>query len=317
MVQVPRVSVIIPAYNAERYIRDTLGSVLAQTYPNIEVIVVDDGSRDGTADVVRSFGARVRYVKQENSGGCGRPRNHGMRVATGDMFVFIDSDDLMLPERIAREVDVLRLHPGVGMVFSNYRDFEGDHVYDHGHFEGCPILSGRLATLPPGAMHTVLLPSESTELLLTENFGSSSPMVRREAVERVGQFDETLRASEDYEFQYRVASHYCIALIPQVGWHKRLHQGSMSSQTPNILHHKILTRTRLLEIERVPRRRRKLKRRLALLHRELAYHATGRNNRLALKHALTSLRFRPQPNAKLFARLLLDALGLNPNGARS
>jgi glycosyltransferase involved in cell wall biosynthesis len=309
-----KVSVIIPAYNAERYIRETLETVLGQTYADIEVIVVDDGSKDGTADVVRSFGSRVRYVHQENSGGCGRPRNHGMKVATGDVFVFFDSDDLMVPDRIAREVDVLRRHPGVGLVFSNYRDFEGSHLYDGGHFESCPILSRRLATLPPGAGQTVLLPSESTELLLTENFGSSSPMVRREAVERVGPFDETLRASEDYEFQYRVASHYCIALIPHVGWHKRLHQNSMSSQTPNILHHKILTRTRLLEIERVPRRRRKLRQRLAILYGELAYHQTGRNNILALKHALTSLRFRPQPNPKLFARIVLDVLGRNTLG---
>jgi glycosyltransferase involved in cell wall biosynthesis len=309
-----KVSVIIPAYNAERYIRHTLETVLGQTYANIEIIVVDDGSKDGTADIVRSFGARVRYVYQENSGGCGKPRNEGMKVATGDVFVFFDSDDLMVPDRIAREVEVMRRHPGVGMVFSNYRDFEGDHVHEGGHFESCPILGTRLQTLPADARQTVLLPSESTELLLTENFGSSSPMVRRETVERVGPFDETLRASEDYEFQYRVASHYCIALIPQVGWHKRLHQNSMSSQTPNILHHKILTRTRLLEMERVPRRRRKLKRRLGILYGELAYHQTGRNNALAFKHALTSLRFRPQPNPKLFARIVLDVLGRDTNG---
>jgi glycosyltransferase involved in cell wall biosynthesis len=308
-----RVSVIIPAYNAERYLGATLESILAQTYPNIEIIVVDDGSKDATAHVARSYGDRVKYVHQENSGGCGKPRNHGMRVASGDVFVFLDSDDLMVPDRIAREVEVMRRHPGVGMIFSNYRDFEGDHVHDGGHFETCPILSARLRTLPPGATQTVLQPSESTELLLTENFGSSSPMVRREAVEFAGTFDEALRASEDYDFQYRVASHFCIALIPQVGWHKRLHQGSMSSQTPNILHHKILTRTRLLQVEQVPRRRRKLRRRLAILHAELAYHQTGRNNALALRHALTSLRYRPQPQPKLFARIVLDVLGRDTN----
>ncbi len=220
-----KVTVIIPAFNAERYIRETLESVMAQTYRDVEVVVVDDGSRDRTAEIVRSFGDRVGYLYQDNSGGCGKPRNEGMKAASGDVFVFLDSDDLMVPGRIAREVDVLRRHPGVGMVFSNYQDFEGDRIYEGGHFESCPILSGRLGTLPPGARQTILLPSESTELLLTENFGSSSPMVRRDAVECVGPFDETLRASEDFEFQYRVASHYCIALIPQVGWHKRLHQG--------------------------------------------------------------------------------------------
>jgi GT2 family glycosyltransferase len=308
-----KVSVIIPAFNAERYLQQTLESVFAQTYPHIEVIVVDDGSKDRTAEIARSFGDRVRYHYQENSGGCGKPRNEGMRIASGDLFVFLDSDDILAPHRIATEVELLRRHAGVGMVFSNYQDFEGERVIEGGHFEACPLLSERLRTLPRGATQTILQPAESTELLLTENFGSSSPMVRREAVERAGNFDETLRASEDYDFQYRVASHFCIALIPQVGWYKRLHQGSMSAQTPNILHHKILTRTRLLATEQVPSRRRKLKRRLALLHRQLAYHQTGRNNSLAFRHALASLKYRPQPNPKLFARIVLDMLGRDTN----
>ena len=309
-----RVSVIIPAYNAERYIQETLESVFAQTYQDIEVIVVDDGSKDRTAEIVQSFGDRVRYLYQQNSGGCGKPRNEGMKIATGDVFVFLDSDDILAPHRIAREVELMRRHPGVGMVFSNYQDFEGQQVLEGGHFETCPLVCDRLLSLAPGAGQTILQPCESTELLLTENFGSSSPMVRRRAVERAGNFDETLRASEDYDFQYRVASHFCIALIPQVGWYKRLHQGSMSAQTPNILHHKILTRTRLLANEETPRRRRKLKQRLALLHGQLAYHQTGRNNALAFWHALTSLRYRPQPNPKLFARIVFDLLGRDTNG---
>src|SRR5918996_6152320 len=106
-----KVSVIIPAFNAERYLRQTLESVFAQTYPDVEVIVVDDGSRDGTAEIAQSCGDRVRYHYQDNSGGCGKPRNEGMKIATGDLFVFLDSDDILAPHRIAREVELMRRHP--------------------------------------------------------------------------------------------------------------------------------------------------------------------------------------------------------------
>jgi glycosyltransferase involved in cell wall biosynthesis len=312
----PRVSVIIPAFNAERYIRDTLESVLAQTYPDVEVIVVDDGSTDGTAACVRAYGDRVRYLHQENSGGCGSPRNAGMRAATGELYAFLDSDDLLAPDRLATEVDFLARNPEVGMVFSNYRDFQGNRVHDGSHFEECALLSRRLG--PPLTAVAIVLDSEaSTELLLTENFGSSSPMIRRAAAESVGGYDETLRASEDYDFQYRVAARYPIAVIPQIGWYKRLHSGSMSSQTPNIFRHKILTRSRLLAAERVPRRRRILKRRLATFHAVLAYYYTGRDNALAVRHALTSLRFRPRHHPKLWLRLALDFLGRDTNAERT
>jgi glycosyltransferase involved in cell wall biosynthesis len=308
----PRVSVIIPAFNAERYIRQTLESIFAQTYPNVEVIVVDDGSTDRTRDEVAAVGARVTYIYQPNSGGCSKPRNVGMKAATGEFFAFLDSDDLLVPHRLATEVEILMRHPEVGLVFSNYQDFLGDQLMGEGHFETCPILSQRLAGEP-----LVLQSADSTDLLLTENFGSSSPMVRRTVAAAVGEYDETLRASEDYEFQYRVAARYPIAVIPQIGWHKRLHLASMSSNTTNILRHKILTRRRLLNGETVPARRRKLKQRLASLYWELAYYQTGRDNILALKHAFTCLRYRPQPSPKLFLRILLDALGRDTNGTRA
>ncbi len=309
-------SVIIPAYNAERYIRETLDSILAQTYPEVEVIVIDDGSTDGTAECVRTYGDRVRYLYQKNSGGCGSPRNAGMRAATGEFLAFLDSDDVLAPHRLQTEVEFLTRNPDVGMVFSNYRDFQGDRVHDGSHFEECPLLSRRLGP-PAAAVATVLDSEASTELMLTENFGSSSPMVRRAVAESVGGYDETLRASEDYDFQYRVATRFSIAIIPQIGWFKRLHSGSMSAQTPNIFRHKILTRSRLLEAERVPRRRRMLKRRLATFHAVLAYYYTGRNNALAVRHALTSLRFRPQQDPRLWLRLALDFLGRDTNVERT
>jgi glycosyltransferase involved in cell wall biosynthesis len=305
----PRVSVIVPAYNAEPYIRETLDSILAQTYPDVELIVVDDGSIDGTRECILSYGDRVKYVYEENSGGCSKPRNEGIKVASGELLVFIDADDVMVPHRLASQVRFLLQHPHVALVFSNYQDFDRRGVDPVDHFSTCPLLSEMLKALPAGATGLVLDSQDSTEMLLTENFGSSSPMVRREVVEVVGVFDESLKPSEDYDFQYRVASRYPIGLIAEVGWHKRIHEASMSSNHLNILHYKIVTRRRLLEHETVPRRRKKLKQMLATCYSALAYHLTGIDNALALKNALTGLKFRPQPDPRLFGRLLLDALG--------
>jgi GT2 family glycosyltransferase len=138
-------------------------------------------------------------------------------------------------------------------------------------------------------------------------------MIRREVVDVVGVFDESLKPSEDYDFQYRVAARYPIAILPKVGWLKRIHLASMSSNDINILTFKIVTRRRLLDRETVPRRRRKLKRMIGTCYWSLAYHQTGNNNALALRHGLNSLRYRPNGDPRLFARLLLDVLGRKIN----
>jgi glycosyltransferase involved in cell wall biosynthesis len=306
--------VIIPAFNAERYIVETLDSLFAQTYPNIEVIVVDDGSADRTRAIIESYGKPIKYLYQVNSGGCSKPRNEGMKIAAGDLFVFIDSDDIMAPHRIATQVAFLAAHPEAALVFSNYQDFDERGIETVDHFATCPVLGDRLRRQPvDGGL--VLDPADSTELLLTENFGSSSPMLRREVVGVIGEFDESLRASEDFEFQYRVAARYPIGLIPAIGWYKRIHSHTMSSNLPNIIHHKIVTRQRLLEQETVARRRRKLKRALATRYRALAYYQTGRDNLLALRLWLISMKYRPSGDLKLFARILLDVLGRDTNHA--
>jgi glycosyltransferase involved in cell wall biosynthesis len=311
-----KVSVIIPAYNVERYISETIDSILSQTYPNIELVIVDDGSTDRSRDRILSYGTRVRYVYQANSGGCGSPRNHGMAVASGEAFVFIDGDDIMAPDRIADQVRFLTDHPDVALVFSNYQDFDHSGLHSGNHFATCPLLGARVRAMAAGETGLVLNSAESTEMLLTENFGSSSPMVRRSAVEVVGPVDESLKASEDYDFQYRVAARFPIGIIPKVGWYKRLHRASMSSNDANILRHKILTRSRLLARETAAQRRWKLKRTLATCHYDMAVYQTGRNNLLALKHAVRSVALRPRLPARLFARLLFDVLGRDTNGYR-
>src|SRR3989442_15962667 len=113
------VSVVIPAHNAERYISRAIGSVISQTYENLELIVVDDGSADKTADIIRSFeDRRVRYGYQKNRGQ-GRARNHGVKPSKGEDVAFLDADDVYVRRKIERQVGFGRSNPKYRPVYRN------------------------------------------------------------------------------------------------------------------------------------------------------------------------------------------------------
>jgi glycosyltransferase involved in cell wall biosynthesis len=117
----PKISVVIPAYNAERYLREALESVLAQHYPALDILVIDDGSADGTAGVAQSV-AGVRYVPQKNAGAAAA-RNHGVRLAEGEWIAFLDADYLRTEEKLSRQSQVLREKPGIDIVLGQAEQF--------------------------------------------------------------------------------------------------------------------------------------------------------------------------------------------------
>lgn len=119
----PGVGVAIPAFNAERWLRDTLESVLAQTHAAEDVLVLDDGSTDGTMAVAESFGDPVRVVRQENAG-IGAARNRALEFVRGEIVTFVDADDLLTPSSIAVRLDVLVRSPEVDIVWGHVRRFE-------------------------------------------------------------------------------------------------------------------------------------------------------------------------------------------------
>ncbi|HEY0656892.1 MAG TPA: glycosyltransferase family A protein, partial [Pyrinomonadaceae bacterium] len=100
----PKVSVIIPNYNYAKYIAETIDSVLAQTYPNLEVIVVDDGSKDDSLKILRSYGDKITVIEQKNQG-VARARNIGTAYSNGEYIAFLDADDVWLPEKLARQME--------------------------------------------------------------------------------------------------------------------------------------------------------------------------------------------------------------------
>ena len=194
MIVRPLVSVVIPAFNAAKYIRETLDSVLAQTYSPIEIVVVDDGSTDGTREQILACGDRVRYVWQPNSGSARARGTTGVRMASGEFIAFLDADDLIAPERIDAAVAVMKRRPDVGLAFTNFAHFDSAGVDPIDHFATCPLLGVHLEGRRSLSDPVVLQPAVSTDILLVENFGSSAPIVRRTAVVAAGGFDETLPA---------------------------------------------------------------------------------------------------------------------------
>jgi glycosyltransferase involved in cell wall biosynthesis len=186
----PAVSVIMPAYNVEDYVAEAIRSVLAQTFGDFELIVVDDGSTDRTAAVVVAAAAgdaRVRLVRQQNRGLAGA-RNTALRQGRGELFALLDSDDLWEPEFLAEQVAILRDRPDVDVVTGNGWMLGGA---EHGELaRPCPDAR-------PEPDLASILGDERAVFIMS--------VFRRAVYEIVGCFDEGLRTNEDYDFWLRAA----------------------------------------------------------------------------------------------------------------
>jgi glycosyltransferase involved in cell wall biosynthesis len=195
----PAVSVIIPAYNSAAFIAEAVESVRAQTFGDHEVIVVDDGSSDGTEEVVRRLGAGVRYHRQPNQGPAAA-RNAGIGLSRGDLVCFLDADDLWMPEKLARQTAFMAAHPEIGLLFT-------DAIESHGEIVQKPSI---VSTMKFGADATSQVPIEDAfRKLLIENFvPTSSVMLRRSCVATTGLFDVGLQNVEDREMWLRMAASY-------------------------------------------------------------------------------------------------------------
>jgi glycosyltransferase involved in cell wall biosynthesis len=205
-----RISVVLPVFNRASYVGEAIDSVLAQTRPPDELIVVDDGSTDDSVAVVeRHAPPSVRIVRQDNRG-IGGARNRGLREATGDAIAFIDSDDLWERDKLERQVAVLRDGDDVQLVFGHLVEFLTPERADE---LGASL---RVSTGPvAGLIATTLL-------------------VRRAAVERIGPFDETLRVGEFVEWMARARDlGLASRMRPEIVSRRRVHGGNTVLTRPN------------------------------------------------------------------------------------
>ena len=225
--KLPLVSVIIPTHNRAGMLRLTVESVLAQTYPNIETIVVDDGSTDDTAIVMNEYAGRVTYIRQANQG-VAPARNRGIRAATGTYLNFVDDDDIFMPSKIERQVQVMNSRPEVGLVHCGYY-----------HMDGAGNLYEKVWALPEGDV--------LKELVCGCFLWSGAPLIRRQCLDQIGLFDEkTWSTNEDWDLWLRIAqAGYPFACVQEPLGAYRILPNSRMANTARLEHGVMITLDRV------------------------------------------------------------------------
>ena len=218
----PRVSVVIPTFNCERFIGRTVGSALRQTYRDFEIIVVDDGSTDGTQAVLAEYGEALHYIKQANQG-ASAARNAALSRATGEYIAYLDADDLWHPEKLAHQVEYLDAYPSCGFVHTEVAviDEQDSVLYARFNKE-----TGR--TVPQGkCLRDILQRSHIQTLTVLE---------RRSAFDRAGEFDLRLPVAQDYLHWIQVALQgYEVGYLPEPLGQYRWRAGSLMSSQRRLL----------------------------------------------------------------------------------
>jgi glycosyltransferase involved in cell wall biosynthesis len=208
----PLVSVVIPAYNAVAFLGETLDSVLAQSYPKIEIIVVDDGSTDTTPQLLANYGDRITVLHQANAGQAAA-RNNGARKGQGELLAFLDSDDLWDRDKISRQVELLNRFPTALAVYCDHRtiDAEGKHR------------SSSAALAHPRPSGDILRSLLLGPCIVTPGL----VLLRRHAIDVSGGFDEApmMRGHEDYALWLRLATQGSFIYSPETlvsyRWHNQ------------------------------------------------------------------------------------------------
>lgn len=215
----PRVSVIIPTYNYAQFVEQAILSVLAQTYKNFEIIVVDDGSTDTTAQRLQPYTdqGEITYLYQPNKGLPGA-RNTGIRHSQGEFIAFLDADDIWTPDKLQLQVELFDRQPELGFIFGNSRKFLGSLASRRTSFEDISPSHGDV----------------TAELLQRSFLPMPTVIVRRSALEAVGLFDETLDSCEDLDMWLRLSLRFKAGYVDQVVAWYRLHSLSMSSNFEKI-----------------------------------------------------------------------------------
>ncbi|MEC4819458.1 MAG: glycosyltransferase [Scytonema sp. PMC 1069.18] len=206
------ISVIIPAFNGEKTIFYTIESIINQTYKNLEIIVVNDGSTDSTLEIVKRFSDCRLHILSYSQTGVAASRNRGLNKANGKFVSFIDADDLWTPEKLEDQFKVLQEHPQAAVAYSwtDYIDGEGKFVK-----------SGQRVTATGDVYNQLLLGN------FLEN--GSNPLIRREAMDTVGGFDESLAATQDWDMWLRLAACYEFVVVPKAQISYRISANSMSA----------------------------------------------------------------------------------------
>lgn len=221
-----RISVIIPTYNCAEYVAQTLHGVVRQDWEDLEIIVVDDGSTDGTPGIAASYGSQVRLIVQDNAGVCAA-RNRGIEMATGEYICLLDHDDYWLPGKLHQQVRTLEGYPGAGVVYSSFQHWTRR---SDGCFPAPETFSAERQVTDIDAAYSGWI----YHLFLLDCWMlTSTAMFRREVFDRCGVFDPTLPYSEDWDLWLRISRVYPFVKLKQATTLYRQHpqQGNRLNRT--------------------------------------------------------------------------------------
>lgn len=219
------VSVIMPVYGGERFVAEAIASVLAQSYPSLELVVVNDGSPDDSAREIARFlpHPKIRYIEQKN-GGVANARNAGIAVARGSMLALLDQDDLWLPDKLQRQVAYLHANPEVGMVHSRV---------------GCIDAAGAARSCE-GAIQVYPFTGQCAGRLFAGNaIAPLTVLMRRSCVEEVGVFDQQFAPADDWHLWLRIARRYSLGFLDTITAKYRFHDANVS-QDQLVMHRAVL-----------------------------------------------------------------------------
>lgn len=219
----PQVSIIIPVYNGSNYLREAIDSALAQTYKNIEVIVVNDGSNDGgkTEAIALSYGDRIRYFYKKN-GGCASALNYGIQHMTGDYFSWLSHDDVYYPGKIEKQIDYLS-------------KIDDRSTILYGGYELIDKNSLSIGFVRPDARYDEQKLNIPLFPLLRGLIHGCSMLISRDCFETEGLFGETLRTTQDYALWFKMFRRYRVRFIPDILIKSRVHPQQGTHSVPNHL----------------------------------------------------------------------------------
>lgn len=208
------VTVVIPNYNYADYVGEAIESCLRQTYPDIEVIVVDDGSRDDSRNIIEGFGDKIRPIFQQNAG-VSAARNAGVAAGCGEFVAFLDADDVWMPEKLEMQVAAFRADPELGLVHVAVEEIDGDGKKVGERLkggEGDDVWKDLLLFTGRGVLG-----------------GGSGAMIPRAIFEETGGFDTRLSTSADWDLYYRISRRYSVGFIGKPLLQYRVHSSNMHS----------------------------------------------------------------------------------------
>lgn len=228
----PKVSVIVPAYNAAQYINESIDSALSQTYKDFEIIVVDDGSTDNTKEVLKRYGDKIRYYFQKNSG-VNKARFLGLNVAKGEYISLLDADDRWLPEKLNSQVEILDSCSDIDLVFSNFHDFYKSG-FDRKTFFDQNVIFRKIPVKSISDAHPEYNTFASENILYDYLRGNfilpSSVTVRKTTVIKFEMFEKMVDGREFYEFGTRTFHQIKLGFVDKVLVHRRFHGNNLTFQ---------------------------------------------------------------------------------------